>query len=64
MSHKENTSRAAIIQTMLVMDLVRNVIKHSCRMEMTSVVDDDFPEVKHYFDSAVIAYADYLRGSK
>lgn len=33
-------------------------------LEATPVVDDDFPEVKHRFDSATIAYADFLRGRR
>ena len=45
-------------------ELVRKVIKEADRMSMTPPVDDDFPEVKHGFDSAVLDYADYLRGKR
>lgn len=38
--------------------LAGEVIKHARRLSLTPVVDDDFPEVKHYFDSAVCAYAE------
>ena len=43
------------------MDACGEVIKQSRRMSMTAPVDDDFPEVKHDFDSAVLTYAALLR---
>lgn len=47
-----------------VMKLVGNVITQSRRLEATAPVDDDFPQVKHEFDSAVLDYADYLKGAR
>lgn len=44
-----------------IMQKVGNVITQARRLSMTPPVDDDFPEVKHAFDSAVLDYADLLR---
>ena len=43
------------------MEACGEVIKQSRRMSMTAPVDDDFPEVKHDFDNAVLTYAALLR---
>lgn len=37
--------------------LCGDVIEQSRRMSLCAPVDDDFPAVKHDFDSAVLAYA-------
>src|SRR3990167_5301655 len=43
-----------------VMQKVSNVIKQAHRISVTPPVDDDFPEVKHDFDAAVLDYASLL----
>jgi len=47
-----------------IVDKYNRIFDAVKRLEMTPVVDDDFPEVKHDFDKAVISlFKDYLNFS-
>jgi len=44
-------------------DTLRELIKQWRRVELTPVVDDDYPEVRHGYESALSTFIDALRAN-
>ena len=47
-----------------IVQQISNVCAAARRMSVTAPVDDEFPEVKHQFDGAVLTYAEGLRAAR
>jgi NTP pyrophosphatase (non-canonical NTP hydrolase) len=45
-------------------DALRQLVKDFRRLEMTPVVDDDYPEMRHYYESALHALVDALNANR
>lgn len=45
-------------------DAVRDLTKQWRRLEMTPVVDDDYPEVRHDYDSALRTLLEKVRANR
>lgn len=44
-------------------DAVERLLKEWRRLQMTPVVDDDYPEVRHYYESAMRDLIDAIRNN-
>ena len=45
-------------------DALRDLIKQFNRLEMTPVVDDDYPEMRHYYESSLREFIRKLKANR
>lgn len=62
LDHKAMMDRLALQNTEF--DALTHLVEQWRKLRMTPVVDDDYPEMRHYYESALRTFRDALKANR